>query len=99
MCCPQPKVSIHTFTCINVSDAKLALYVVMVSEEVKHDDYGLLYGVGNEIVVAAAVVVVIVLVGYKLLSWAMPGNAPPHGGRAPREHVGIPGERHAWIHI
>ena len=61
----------------------------MVSEEVKHDDDGLLYGIGNEIVVAVALFVAVVLAGYKLLSWAMPGNAQR---RAPREHVGIPGK-------
>ena len=78
---------------IHFSDARFVVSVrlVMVWEEVKvwYDDG--IYGVGNEIIVAVAAIVAIVLVGYKLLSWAMPGDAPRNN--ANREHIGVPGEK------
>ena len=62
----------------------------MVWEEVKvwYDDG--IHGVGNEIIVSVAAIAAFVLVGYILLSWAMPGNSPRNN--ANREHIGIPGE-------
>ena len=80
-----PNITINLF----LSDARFVVPAIMVWEELKvwYDDG--IHGVGNEIIVAATVITALVLVGYKLLSWAMPGNAAPNA--ANRDHIGIPG--------
>ena len=82
---PPLTITINLF----LSDARFVVPAIMVWEELKvwYDDG--IHGVGNEIIVAATVITALVLVGYKLLSWAMPGNAAPNA--ANRDHIGIPG--------